>query len=136
MNILYASTLIPQEQYHPTERNAMGLIDPNTGSQYSDIISAHLQLRKISVDDWLVKTFLVESEARNLHQFKILLNHKTLQTLLQNGEINALVSFQTRTSGRFAVARIFEPSIIPPKKKASNIYQPVVPWITHGKRKT
>lgn len=88
-------------------RNTFGILDPSTGKKYEDIIGSHLQLRRLSLEEWLEVGYIAESKDRQ-KLYKILLDFATQRELLQKNLIEVLVSFQVRTDGCYAVARLFD----------------------------
>lgn len=72
----------------------------------TDVISAHLQLRRILLEDWLEKGYLTETRDRH-KKYKLELESSALKKLVKFGEIDALVSFQVTKDGNFAIARLF-----------------------------
>lgn len=88
-------------------RNTMGLFNPSTGERYKDIISAHLQLRRLTLEEWLEHKKIAESRDRH-KLYYILLDHNTRKKLIQEKTIDVLVSFQVRTNGCYAVCRVFD----------------------------
>lgn len=81
-------------------RNTFGIVG------HTDIISAHLQARYISMDDF-EKGYITESADRR-KPYKLLLDYKTEKALKDNKEAAALVSFQVRKDGCYAVARLWK----------------------------
>jgi hypothetical protein len=90
-------------------RNTFGILDKETGKQYEDVKVFHLELRRISFDEWFIDKYISESADRKKN-YKLLLDHRAAKELVQQGSIEAMVSFQLRTDGAFAVARLFDPS--------------------------
>lgn len=89
-------------------RNTFGIIDKETGQKYPDILVSHLELRSISFAEWFLDKYIAESADRK-KSYRLLLDHKTAKELVQHGSIDAIVSFQLRTDGGYAVARLFDP---------------------------
>lgn len=89
-------------------RNTFGIIDKKTGQKYPDILVSHLELRCISFNEWFIDKYIRESADRK-KGYRLLLDHKTAKELVQHGSIKAMVSFQLRTDGAYAVARLFDP---------------------------
>jgi hypothetical protein len=98
-----------KETHRNEPRNTFGIIDPLTAKKYPDLLSSHLELRRITFNDWFVYQTITESADRQ-KPYKLLLDHKTAKTLIQQKEIKVLISFQHRTSGCYAVARTFDPN--------------------------
>lgn len=96
-----------QYVYQTKERNTFGILDPATGQKYPDILSAHIEARTLQLEDWLFVKSITESASRK-ENYKLLLDHKALKKLLQQGYLDTIISFQKRTSGLFAVVRIFD----------------------------
>lgn len=88
-------------------RNTMGLYIPGTKEKYPDIISAHLQLRTLSFDEWYLDRTIRESRDRQ-KLFMLLIDFNLQRELTQKGSATVMVSFQIRTTGCFAVARLYE----------------------------
>ena len=78
-------------------RNSFGLKDPKTKEQYQDIIKAHREVHTIGPKNLFHK---------NLFGYELLCDSILKRELAKNNEIRVLVSFQERTTGRFAVARL------------------------------
>jgi hypothetical protein len=91
----------------PIVRNTFGILDPQTKQRYTDIISSHLQLRRLSFDDWFIVGRIAESRDRN-KEYKLLIDHNLKKKLCQDLIVDVLVSFQVRNDGYYAVARIFD----------------------------
>lgn len=98
-----------KNESHEAVRNTFGLIDPLTKKRYEDILSAHLQLLYLSFETWNECGSLAESRDRN-KDYAILIDHATLKELIQKGTIPCIVSFQRRTTGNYAVVRLFKTS--------------------------
>lgn len=96
-------------------RNTMGLYNKETGKRYEDIISAHLQLRTLSFDEWYLDRVVRESRDRQ-KLFMLLIDFALQKELIQKGSATVMISFQIRTTGCFAVARLYEQT----KTKAIN----------------
>lgn len=96
-----------QYVYQTKERNTFGILDPDTGQKYPDILSSHIEARTLQLEDWLFVKSITESAGRK-ENYKLLLDHKALKKLLRQGYLDAIISFQKRTSGLFAVVRIFD----------------------------
>lgn len=74
----------------------------------SDILSSHLELRRVQLEEWLEDRYIAESRDRQ-KDYKLIVEHKALKNLVKFGEIEALVSFQRTKQGNFAVVRLWEP---------------------------
>lgn len=117
MNIIFDSLSFKEpaiskaiKETHKNEpRNTFGIINPLTAERYPDLIASHLELRRISFNDWFVYQTITESADRQ-KPYKLLLDHKTAKTLIQQKEIKVLISFQHRKDGCYAVARTFDPN--------------------------
>jgi hypothetical protein len=88
-------------------RNTFGIIDPATKEKYPDLISSHLELRSLYYDEWFIDGYIAESRDRKKN-YKLLLDHRTAKELVQLGSIDAMISFQLRNNGAFAVVRLFD----------------------------
>ena len=104
-SILTAMTDVSRKE----PRNTFGVIDPLTKLKYEDVLKNHLQVRRITFNDWFIYKTITESEYRK-RPFKLLLNHKTARKLVQELELEVIISFQVRTNGCYAVTRIFDPT--------------------------
>lgn len=74
----------------------------------SDVLSSHLELRRIQLEEWLEDRYIAESRDRQ-KEYKLTVEHKALKQLVRFGKIEALVSFQRTRHGNYAVARLWEP---------------------------
>ena len=92
-------------------RNTFGIIDPANKERYDDILGSHLELRTILFEEWYESGYIQESRDRK-KPYRLLLDHKTAKELIQLGMITAMVSFQRRDDGCYAVARLFDPKKI------------------------
>ena len=118
MKIMKSSCLSPPATSKPAilpPRNTMGLYDPQTKQRYEDIISAHLQLRTLSFDEWYPDRTIRESKDRQ-KLFLLLIDFNLQRELVKKGSATVMVSFQIRTTGCFAVARLYKQT----KTKAIN----------------
>jgi hypothetical protein len=88
-------------------RNTFGIYDPATKDRYDDILGSHLELRTILCEEWYENGYIHESKDR-IKPYRLLLDHKTAKHLIQDGLIKAMVSFQRRDDGCYAVARLFD----------------------------
>lgn len=88
-------------------RNTFGLTDKETGQRYEDIISAHLELRRIDIEELAKDNSKISESSDRGKDYQILLDYKALKKLRQEKEIAVLISFQVRKDGNFAVARLF-----------------------------
>lgn len=93
----------------PYIRNTFGLVDKLTGERYTDIISSHLELRYLSIDEY-IKGSIRESKDRQKN-YLLLLDHKTTVKIFEANkqrltEIPVIISFQRRTTGLYAVTRL------------------------------
>ncbi len=96
-------------------RNAMGLFYPGTKKRYEDIISAHLQLRTLHFEEWYFDKAIRESRDRQ-KLYTLLIDFNLQKELVKEGRAAVMVSFQVRTTGCFAVARLWKET----KKKTIN----------------
>lgn len=96
-------------------RNTFGILDKETKERYPDILSSHLELRRISFDEWFLDKYIAESADRN-KSYRLLLDHKTAKELVQHGSIKAIISFQMRNNGAFAIARLFDSNKVKTRK--------------------
>lgn len=87
-------------------RNTFGITNPLTKQRYDDILNSHLELRRLLLEEWLIDKKIAESKDRK-KEYVVLLDFATQRKLLQNGIIDVLVSFQRRTTGNFAVVRLW-----------------------------
>lgn len=94
--------------YQTKDRNSFGVVDPSTQQKYEDIIGSHLEVRSLQLEEWLLDGSIAESLGKQ-KSYKLLLDHKAAKALAKDGRIDAIVSFQARTSGLFAVTRLFDP---------------------------
>lgn len=101
------TTFIPSYTLDYTHLNTNKRTPRNTmGIDYPDIISAHLQLRRITEADFCSYTI---AESKDRHKsYTLLIDFPVLAAIKQTGEASCLVSFQVRTSGCFAVARLWD----------------------------
>lgn len=76
----------------------------------SDILSSHLELRRIQLEEWLEDQYIAESRDRQ-KEYKLIVEHKALKQLVKFGEVEALVSFQRTQHGNYAIARLWEPKL-------------------------
>lgn len=90
-------------------RNTMGLYDPITKQRYPDIISAHLQLRTLHFEEWYFDKAIRESRDRQ-KLYDLLIDFNLQRELIKHGRAAVIVSFQVRTTGLFAVARLWKES--------------------------
>lgn len=93
--------------YRPPFRNTFGIIDPATDEKYPDILSCHLEARSLQLEEFLIDGHIAEALGRQ-KQYKLLLDHKAFKQLIQKGYIDALISFQVRTTENVAVVRLFD----------------------------
>lgn len=76
----------------------------------SDVLSSHLELRRIQLEEWLEDRYIAESRDRQ-KEYKLTVEHKALKQLVKFGEVEALVSFQRTKQGNYAIARLWEPKL-------------------------
>lgn len=82
-------------------RNSFGISHP-------DIISAHLQMRRLSPSH--LKTLRIKESADRQKEYFLLPDYRVETEILKNGEAICMISFQVRKNGLFAVARLFDPT--------------------------
>lgn len=92
-------------------RDTFGIKEQKTGKPYHDILTAFLQLRYITDKD-LDNGFIFENPAKeevtNTNDlFFLHCDGKLRRLLQQKQEVQCIISFQIRTTGNFAIARIF-----------------------------
>lgn len=92
-------------------RNTFGIYYPGTKNMYPDILSAHLQIRNLSKQEWLKNSYLQETEDRH-KAFHLLIDHKVQRELLKTGNAKVIVSFQVRKDGNYAIARLFQTNVV------------------------
>ena len=85
-------------------RETFGVVNPQTGKQYADIISASMEARLISDIKLLHNSMLFYKEEPYLVHCDSRLKRK----LKEEGLVRVIVSFQKRTYGNYAECRIFK----------------------------
>lgn len=78
------------------------------GKNYPDVISAYLSLRSLTVADIFTDGGHIQEDSDRGKSFKLLLDNEAMKALAKQGRIAAIISFQVRTTGCFAVARLFK----------------------------
>ena len=89
---------MPQEQ---KIRNSFGISHP-------DIISAHLQMRRLSPSH--LSTLRIKESADRQKDYYLLPDYRVEKEITEKGEAICMISFQVRKNGLFAVARLYDPS--------------------------
>lgn len=82
-------------------RNSFGISHP-------DIISAHLQMRRLSSSH--LSTLRIKESADRQKDYYLLPDYRVEAEILKNGEAICMISFQVRKNGLFAVARLYDPT--------------------------
>lgn len=82
-------------------RNSFGISHP-------DIISAHLQMRRLTLTDFA--SMRIKESADRQKDYYLLPDHIVWKEIEKNGEAICMISFQVRKHGLFAVARLFDPT--------------------------
>jgi len=84
-------------------RETFGIIDPSTKKPYKDILKSFLLQLRITKENRLCKyVYLTENDPYLLH-----CDTKTKKIIKEKGFCDCIVSFQVRTTGRIALARVF-----------------------------
>ena len=84
-------------------RQTFGVIDKLTGKQYTDIISASMEVRLITEIKLLPNSILsYKDEVYTVH-----CDSKLKRKLREEGLVRVIVSFQKRIYGNYAECRIF-----------------------------
>lgn len=89
-------------------RNTFGLRDSETQQKYEDIISAHLENRILSLSSLKESNYIIAETRDRNKLYTVLLDSKAEQALKQGETTKAIISFQVRTNGCFAIARLFQ----------------------------
>jgi hypothetical protein len=87
---------------YPKFRATFGILDSN-GKQYPDIIRSFLELRYITKED-IMRGYL---DASRFH-YILHVDGKTGKEIERDGYAKCIISFQHRTTGLFAIVRLFE----------------------------
>lgn len=88
-------------------RETFGITNKN-GTKYKDIISSFLFLSYVSALE-LKKGFLRNPLNRNDNPYVMHTDYKTFMTINRNEQdTKCIISFQKRTTGNFAMVRLFE----------------------------
>ena len=84
-------------------RETFGIIDPLTKKEYPDILKSFLLQLRITKENRLCKyIYLTENDPFLLH-----CDTKTKKIIKEKGFCDCIVSFQVRTTGKIALARVF-----------------------------
>ena len=90
-------------------RDTFGIVDPATGKQYADIIKAFLELRTFC-KECLSYGHITSQTGTEYKLFMDSALRRKLHCLAMEDRISVVVSFQQRTNGLFAMARIANPT--------------------------
>lgn len=82
-------------------RETFGILDKETGKQYSDIINAFLLSLRITEEDKKANKIILNN---NTH-FLLHCDSKVKREIKEKGYCNCIVSFQTRSDCKIALAR-------------------------------
>ncbi len=93
-------------------RKSFSIIDPSTNKKFEDIIEAYLSTRYITVEDFDYGYLNVKG-----FNYRLICDKETKQSLGLDGFARVIVSFQHRTTGLYAIARIFRFSADEPVSK-------------------
>lgn len=85
-------------------RDTFGIIDPATGKQYDDIIFAFIHRDVISDSKLQFNSVLSDLKGET---YSIQMDSKTRKKLKEEGLIEVIVSYQKRTTGNYAMVRIY-----------------------------
>lgn len=88
-------------------RDTFGIIDPETGKQYKDVLSAFIKLEVIASSKLQFNSTITDSR-QNVYLLRM--DSKTRKELKEAKVIQVIVSYQKRTDGNYAMARIYEPN--------------------------
>lgn len=86
-------------------RNTFGLTDKNR-KPYLDILGASRQIRRMNRNQ-LYNGYIKEAEG-DYPLYRIMVDNKLLEHFKTNDEAVVIISFQNRTTGLFAVCRLFK----------------------------
>lgn len=86
-------------------RETFGIIDPLTKQKYKDIKRSFLELRRITKEDLLNREILEPSTRKA--PYLLHTDLKVNRIIFNEGYCDCIVSYQERTTGRIALARIF-----------------------------
>lgn len=84
-------------------RETFGIIGKNN-IRYRDILEAYIEARIISVNDLYIG-FL-----KDIYQIHI--DNKAYKEIMQNNEAKCIISYQKRTTGNFAMIRLFKKELL------------------------
>lgn len=90
-----------QRQEKEKIRNSFGISHP-------DIISAHLQMRRLSTSH--LSTLRIKESADRQKDYYLLPDYRVEKEITEKGEAICMISFQVRKNGLFAVARLYDQS--------------------------
>lgn len=101
-------------------RKTFGIIDPATGKRYGDILYNTLRtIEFTSISLTSIETLLLENRYYSLYMEPCLITELTelfLKDKNSERKILAVVSFQVRTDGYIAVARLYQANLDSRKK--------------------
>lgn len=86
-----------------TYRKTFGIYDPQTNKRYDDIISSFLMTKQLSLNDIHNGTI---SPDRSLTKYILHVDNNAELAIKRHGILRCIISFQTRTTGKYAIARI------------------------------
>lgn len=101
-NVLDFPTII-----NTLDRDTFGIIDAD-GKRYKDIKRAYLHARLVTLEEVLSRTILKSPSAKDQIEYQIQLDSKTYREIKSNGLAKCLISFQQRTTGNYALIRLFK----------------------------
>lgn len=87
-------------------RETFGIIDGKTGKTYPDILNYHLEVMMITDIKLLQNSVLTNSMDKQTYPIQI--DSKLKRLLRDKGIAKVIVSFQIRTNGKLALARIYQ----------------------------
>lgn len=86
-------------------RETFGIIDGKTGKIYPDILNYRLEIQTITDIKLLPNSILTAFDGES---YPIQIDSKLKRLLKEKGIAKVIVSFQIRTNGRIALARIYQ----------------------------
>jgi hypothetical protein len=89
------------------DRDTFGIIDAD-GKRYKDIKRAYLHARIVTLEEVLSSSITKSPSAKDQIEYKIQLDSKCYREIKSNGLAKCLISFQQRTTGNFALIRLFK----------------------------
>jgi len=95
-------------------RETFGILKTN-GEKYKDIIGAYIDSRIVSIND-LHAGFLRPS--KNDYIYTIHTDAETFHTIMNENEAHCVISYQRRTTGNFAMVRLYKPELAQHIKKS------------------